>query len=270
MFTRLLFVLLTLGIFFTPPCFSKKCSINLMWIKNALDEGPYVFPENLPLDATAKTIDRIKEWTEKNKECDINFWYNKQTVSKKQLSNTEKLIIEKLGSKIKLRDIWNLTTIISHPHLFKESLPTKLRTDLLESIIIDELTRRNVKTRYVIYADMNFLPMDYNTLFDSQTQSALDKFGLVLAKGQKDDPYSTGFLIIDGQNKNMCPLYREMIVNEGIKISKEVLNKKDTSDTSLEKNIYNKYTDLFSQYVKKLPHGEDQSAKIDVILKDIK
>lgn len=239
--------------------FSSECSINLMWVNKSLDSRlEYVFPTTLPKFPNIKTTELLTEWCEDNPICQVNIWYDQNTVTPRQLQNTHDLLEElNLLDRIKLRDIWKLKTVQDNPKIFEEAVPFYYRIDLLRAIIVDELTNEG-DARYGVYADINIPPFDHDVLFKEETQKRLDQYGFLLSKRSYGAlssliPYENGFFILDGNNSFMKKAHRIGIIDVGINLGYELLKSHPEKDLGRweekhEQDIFTLYKNLLKIY----------------------
>lgn len=236
---------------------SSECSINTMWINKSLNGEKYIFPRSLSKYSNIKTIELLKAWHEGNPACKKSFWYDKNTVSDEQLSNTHQLLQKAgLADHIELRNIWDLKTVQLHPHIFGHPIYFYYLIDLLKAIIIDEVTDEN-GSRYGLFADINIIPWEHDILFNEGTKRILDRYGFVLSKRHLASSalsYENGFFILDGHNPEMKKAHRLSIIEMGIRMAEHFLSSltNPAIETPLKPIINEQSVFLFYQDILKI------------------
>ena len=163
-----------------------------------------------------------------------------------------------LKSKISLMDFG-----FSKDKMIIESeylLPVYFRVDLVRLIILYELAESN-KDSYIIYADLDTIPLDKELIFTQKSIDLLNDYGLVLPGGGLMVPYENSLHVLAGE-ENTCDPYmlkaiKMLIYFIFIKIyyckqtqdfRDDKINNSNKSPINDPQNVYSDYKLLFNYF----------------------
>ena len=162
-------------------------SINLMRINKKMDERQkHVIAKQDDIERI-QYEPHIRSWAEKNPDAEINFWVDSRVTSDEAIQSFKYWIAsqDKTRDHIILRDIRSTLEEVKKDHqveVFSDKMPVYFRADLLRVLVTMHVASEQ-KKGYVVYADLDVKPMNKEKLFDSQTVSKLDKYGMVVTHG---------------------------------------------------------------------------------------
>lgn len=229
----------------------KNCTINLMWLNKQPNSNPYIFPEKLTKFEKIKTVELLRDWIKGNPTCNVNFWYDKNTVSDEQLGNTMELLqqADLADLKINLQNVRDLKTVQANPKVFENAISFYYQVDLLKAIIADEMTDQSENNpRYAVVADLNIIPWENDILLKDETLNQLDEYGFVISKAEpgswaaRNGGLENGFFILDGQNVNMKIAHKKAIIDVGLKLAYNGIM--DPNKKVFDQTIYPLYKDV--------------------------
>lgn len=237
---------------------SHNYSINLMWI-NAK-------PQDLTNEQVSTIAKSILGWASQNPQKPINFWYDSKMTSIEVINKTKKTIDpENKLQQLRFRDVRQLKIfqsdqtiqVVTNPKayppfysddlskdelgykevtfspsvLLDERVPVYLRVDALKTFISDQILSDG-ENDYAVYSDLDMPPITEGQLFDSNIKAKLNKFGFVMAEGNRDEKgepinfYENGFFIMDGKDKDFMKAHKQVMIDIFLRLMHQ---KKDIS-----------------------------------------
>ncbi len=225
-----------------------------MWINQHLDSSQkYIFPEKdiCPISKN------ITNWAKKNPNCQINLWFDSKFTTKDAVSQTSKLLTEKIKRykkhlPIKFLDLRDLKLVQANWAVFESEIPIYFRIDLARVIMIENALE-NDHNNYLVYSDLDIKPKNKKLLFNKDTLQKIDQFGFVLAKSNNKAGFENGFQIFKYQ-PNLVLALNKVLIEESVAIAKNFLkNMKKGQELLLQKarlqeTVFELYPKMFDYF----------------------
>lgn len=211
---------------------SFEYSINFMWINEEKNGEKYIFPELRKKAATQWDINIVawlSSWLSANPEGTFVFWYNKDTVTPRQIEETIALFHALSKKYLSVGKLYllpvNDITFVKKNYDTLAKLRKYMRLDLLRLIIaLDYLYRCEEKQCAFIYADIDkgwekigagfkSIDLSKDAIFTKKTLEDLYKYGFIT------QPAENSFFIMSNfnkSNKNMMQAIQTVIVDAGL------------------------------------------------------
>ncbi len=117
------------------PQLPNDYAINLMWLNRTLDETkPFIDSSTTEEDLVKNFLSKANKWKETNPNAEVAIWFDSKFVSSQALINT-RMVLEKQGFNIKLKDIQDIDIVKNNPDAFSDNIPIYYRVDLMKLII---------------------------------------------------------------------------------------------------------------------------------------
>jgi hypothetical protein len=166
-------------------------AINLLWInREEKADQKYIHKA----DTEEKLIDELfrpaVKWAKSNPEADINIWYDSKGNSEQAISSTQSVLDKTLATSsltnVKLRDLREIEFVKANEFLFDDGMHVYYRIDLLKLITSLHTLQSEAKDA-VVFSDLDLgrksdEMMNKSSLFDSDTITKLEKYGIVFGK----------------------------------------------------------------------------------------
>ena len=228
-------------------------SINLIWTNFSREEGEgnkYIFPmpyvrqlsnTNKDLIEVVDSVSRIALWAKLNPKIHIYIWYDGQTVSPKQLTNTieelQKLNISDQVHLINLRD-----KIAAYEHFiyfFNVKLRKYYRADIFEFLATYIALKEATKSPFFFaYFDFSVNPISLEDLYGYyNTKEKIEKYKVVV-----ENPHSsirTSFYVMQNDEDLLLALDGVIIKTNLLRVNEALGD--DAFDKIREQQVYGDY-----------------------------
>jgi len=196
--------------------------INLLWIhKEQVKEYEHLFGSN-DRALQEKMVNPIRQWQKKQPKAFINFWYDsamgvnidealRRTYKKLEESGVE-------TTKIKLRDIREISVVKENSNLFTADAAVYFRVDFLKALIADHIYKSHPQIKYTIHTDCDVRAICASQLFASLTMRKLGILGFVFCDARGTDAENS--FIILGRNEDTLKIHTEFLIDKVLKTSK--------------------------------------------------
>jgi hypothetical protein len=211
-----------------------KYTINLMWVKDKKDHGPYIFRTKEVEENLAKAT----AWARKNPKTRVVIWYDSATVDEDAVINTYEVlnrIFSQYAQQIAFEDLRQFSEVRNNPSIFSGNIPIYFRVDLLRIICAYHLLKDAKRETYFVYADLDVSPMDRHELFDSSTLIDLFRYGTVMARGAVD--FENSLQIWSNNQPNLLWAAKTILIDTSIFMAKNISVEPQT--------IFYLYRDMF-------------------------
>jgi hypothetical protein len=176
-------------------------AINLLWINREKKvDQKYIHRADTEEQLVDELFRPAVKWAKSNPEADINIWYDSNNNNEQALANTQsaldKILATSSLTNIKLRDIREIEFVKVNEFLFDDGMPIYYRIDLLK-LITSLSTLQSESKDAVVFSDLdvgdkigiiNSTRMNKAELFDTDTMSTLEKYGIITSNNGDASP----------------------------------------------------------------------------------
>jgi hypothetical protein len=237
-------------------------SINFMWIhkdNQDYDEKCHLLGKNINSLFT-NVLYPIVNWTSKQPEAHINFWYDSKRIGNKSSTIIQNTLQEigKFGvstNNVKFCDIRILDVVKNHPtsKFFEKEIVVYFRVDFLKALIANHELTKNNQMKYVVTSDSDMGAICVEQLFDEKTLRQLDEIG-----------YTAGSAGISQEENGFVMLSKQ----KGLQVHKEfMINKVINTANSKYPNIENE--DAFSYVYEDFKNTLKKKGEKDEVYKKV-
>lgn len=225
-------------------------SINLMWVKNKLDGGLYIFPDK----GIEASLAKVVHWAKKNPSEKIVVWYDSAMVDPKAVINTYAVlsrIFPEQAKQIIFNDLRVFPEVEKDYGEFSAEIPIYFRVDLLRVIAAYNVIKKALeegRKNYFVYSDIDVTPMSKDEIFDASTMMDLLRYGIVMAHGGNNEyQFENSFQIWSADKPNLLWAAKTAIIELNILRAERFLGipKAERKPENLEQMVYNSYDDMF-------------------------
>lgn len=196
-------------------------SVNLMWINRKLDANQkYIYPASDEAALTKKFLSHIFNWAAVTNGGIVQLWIDSLLTPADAIKATEKLIQDyadhhKDHAPIVIRNVRDLPRVQADASVFGSEVPIFFRVDLLR-VIAQVHGISTGKTPYFVYSDLDVEPISREQIFDAETLTNLQNFGLVMAYVPLWKGYENSFQIVSCQRPDLLKAMEYTLIDLNI------------------------------------------------------
>lgn len=198
-------------------------SLNFLWIhKDKLTEkGHLIGRDDEKLNA--RVLFPLIDWSSKQPEANINFWYDGYMVDHENVENTKKLIsinLQLKGKKIRFMNIRDIPFVKTNSDLFSPKIPIFFRVDLAKAVIADFVMRVEGLS-FVVNIDNDIAAITRAQLFDEPTLYALKNIGYSFGSTPGAEEENSFIILHSANDLNTINIHYNAIIEKAKKIAEE-------------------------------------------------
>lgn len=187
-------------------------TINIMWLNQKASSNQYVYP-----DKVANQIsDYVSNWTRENPGIEITLWYDSQTTTPEQVSNTEHAFSNQSGLTLRLHDIRRIPIVRENPDIFSSLIPIYFKIDILKMMICLDQIEKDPKVQYAFFSDIDVEAKPLKSLCEEYQDAPF-------AMNKGDVGTENQFVRINGHDKIMIDTLKH-VMNINLLLAKNTLN----------------------------------------------